>query len=115
MHDATEKEWGLFREERSNGIAEINQLRQRVADEDARRKTEKVADRDDMDMDVPPIPSEEAVSDKNDAAAEPTREVEMDVDDGARNTREDQKGPVQEEKKEESASMQADDEDGVEY
>ena len=66
-------------------------------------------------MDVPPIPSEEAAVDKNDAAAEPSHEVEMDVDDGVRNTREHQKGPVQEEKKEESASMQADDEDAVEY
>jgi len=112
VHEATEKEWELFREERSNGIAEINQLRQRVADEDARRKSEK---REDVDMDVPPVPSEEAAADKNDAAAEPTREVEMDVDDGARNTREDEKGPVQEEKKEETTLMQADDEDAVEY
>jgi hypothetical protein len=66
-------------------------------------------------MDASPISPDTATAEKNDAAAEPTREVEMDVDDGTRNTREEQKEPVQEEKKEESASMQADDEDAVEY
>ncbi|KAF8223074.1 hypothetical protein L208DRAFT_563112 [Tricholoma matsutake] len=108
VHEATEKEWELFREERSTGIGEINQLRQRVADEDARRKTDKGSDKDDIDMDASLVSPDAA-------AAEPTREVEMDVDDGARNTRDEPKGPVQEEKKEESASMQADDEEAVEY
>jgi hypothetical protein len=68
-----------------------------------------------MDMDAPPFSPDAATADKNDDAAEPVQEVEMDVDDGARNTREEKKGPVQEEKKEESASIQADDEDAVEY
>jgi len=58
-------------------------------------------------MDAPPVSSE--------ATAEPTREVEMDVDDSAKNTRVEHKGPVHEEKKEEPAPMQADDEDAVEY
>lgn len=66
-------------------------------------------------MDAPPVTSDVATAEQNEASAEPTREVEMDVDDSARSTREEPKGPVQEEKKEESASMQADDEDAVEY
>jgi hypothetical protein len=62
-----------------------------------------------MDMDAPPASSNVA------AATEPTQEVKMDVDDGVKNNSEEHKEPVHEEKKEEPASMQADDEDAVEY
>jgi hypothetical protein len=62
-----------------------------------------------MDMDAPPTSSNAA------AAAEPAHEAEMDVDEGAKNNHQEHKEPVHEEKKEEPASMQADDEDAVEY
>ncbi|KAG6852914.1 hypothetical protein C0991_008173 [Blastosporella zonata] len=113
--EAAEKEWQLFREERETGVSEINELRQRVADEDARKKTEKVADNatdDNMDTDsaparVPSIDAPPAVSEETPA------ESAMDVDKGA----DDQTEPLQvsEEKKEEPAPLQADDDDAVEY
>ncbi|GLB38055.1 putative pinin/SDK/memA/ protein conserved region [Lyophyllum shimeji] len=55
--EAAEKEWVLFREERATGIVEINQLRQRVADEEARRKTEKAQETEEMETDGAPPPS----------------------------------------------------------
>ncbi|KAL6304958.1 hypothetical protein BKA93DRAFT_731935 [Sparassis latifolia] len=41
VKEATEKEWVAFREERTAGVEEITQLRQRVAEEDARKKLER--------------------------------------------------------------------------
>ncbi|KAF5374695.1 hypothetical protein D9615_008927 [Tricholomella constricta] len=120
--EAAEKEWDLFREERESGIAEINQLRQRVADEEARRKTEKSKEPDEMDTDHAPAPPPTAPEETKVAeisttsTAEPDAEgaASMDVDKGA--TSEEQKEPVAEpEKKEEPAPMQADDDDAVEY
>lgn len=125
VHEAAEKEWQLFREERETGIGEINQLRQRVAEEEARRKTEKISDKDEMDTDSapgPPAASEDASTTEAPApaatATEPssTREAEMDVDDTTREAREEHKEPAPEpEKKDEPAPMQADDDDAVEY
>jgi hypothetical protein len=40
VKEAAESEWFTFREERTAGIDEIKQLRDRVAEEDARRKKE---------------------------------------------------------------------------
>lgn len=112
--EAAEKEWHAFHEERTLGIAEIDQLRQRVADEEARRKTEKSAEVDDVDMDAapapPPVPETPAGEPPVDSAAG------MDVDKGTHG--EEQKDPVaitEPEKKEEPAPMQADDDDAVEY
>ncbi|KAG5653126.1 hypothetical protein H0H81_002193 [Sphagnurus paluster] len=112
--EAAEKEWHAFHEERTLGIAEIDQLRQRVADEEARRKTEKSAEVDDVDMDAapapPPAPETSAGESPVDSAAG------MDVDKGTHG--EEQKDPVaitEPEKKEEPAPMQADDDDAVEY
>jgi hypothetical protein len=113
VHEAAEREWELFRQERTNGIADINQLRQRVADEEARRKAEKISGKDEMETDSglgPPPPSEDiATADKAAEPATSTREVEMEVDDDA-----DEKDERKDEKKEEPSSMQ-DDDDAVEY
>lgn len=123
VFDAAEKEWEMFRNERENGIKEVNELRQRVADEEARRKTEKSPEKDEMDTDPVPAPlvtSDNATgTDSNTVAAAeptPTREVEMDVDDNAGGTREEHKESTSEsDKKDEVAPMQADDDDAVEY
>ncbi|CAL1711838.1 unnamed protein product [Somion occarium] len=40
VQEAAEKEWESFKEERKTGIEEITQLRQRVAEEEARKKSE---------------------------------------------------------------------------
>lgn len=112
----------MFRDERENGIKEVNELRQRVADEEARRKTEKSPEKDEMDTDpvpAPPVVSDSAATDPNTVAAAeptPTREVEMDVDDNAGGTREEHKESTSEsDRKDEVAPMQADDDDAVEY
>ncbi|KAF5373164.1 hypothetical protein D9758_001589 [Tetrapyrgos nigripes] len=49
--EAAEKEWQYFREERTTGIEEIHQLRQRVAEEEAKKKARGGGD-DDAEMDV---------------------------------------------------------------
>ncbi|KIK05801.1 hypothetical protein K443DRAFT_674861 [Laccaria amethystina LaAM-08-1] len=113
VREAAEKEWDLFREERTTGIDEIAQLRQRVAEEEARRKTERAADKEDAVMDAEPqlegAASAPTPSLGGPSALPTTREVDMDVDDEAGTKQADQ------EKKEDSASMQADDDDAVEY
>lgn len=113
----------MFGDEREDGIKEVNELRQRVADEEARRKTEKSPEKDEMDTDpvpAPPVTFDNATGPDSTtvAAAEPTltREVEMDVDDNTGGTREEHKESTSEpEKKDEVAPMQADDDDAVEY
>ena len=112
VREAAEKEWDLFREERTTGIDEIAQLRQRVAEEEARRKTERAADKEDAVMDTEPQ-LEGAASAPTPLEVPPalptTREVDMDVDDEGVSKQ------AEQEKKEDSASMQADDDDAVEY
>lgn len=118
--EAAEKEWHQFREERTAGIAEINDLRQRVADEEARRKTERATDKDEMDADHPPASADtgdEDNKDKPDAGSTeptgPSAVADMDVDSGAQ--REENKETSEHERKEEPTPMQPDDEDAVEY
>ncbi|TFK68456.1 hypothetical protein BDN72DRAFT_870936 [Pluteus cervinus] len=112
--EAAEKEWAAFREERTTGIVEINDLRQRVAEEESRRKSEKAPDKDDMDMDSA-APASTVSEDKAETTPAPlasntsTREADMEVDDGAA-----PKEPSSE-KKDEATAMQADDDDAVEY
>jgi len=119
VYEAAEKEWETFREERETGIKEINDLRQRVADEDARRKMEKNSEKDEMDTDAipaPPAKSESETPTHVVAETVSTRDVEMEVDDSAVTIHEEPKEATSEsEKKEELAPMQADDDDAVEY
>ncbi|KAF8623389.1 hypothetical protein AX17_007427 [Amanita inopinata Kibby_2008] len=123
VQEAAEKEWHQFREERTTGITEINAFRQRVADEEARRKVERDAEKDEMETDNPSAstgPVNEENKDKTDAAhtesTAPTSAAAMDVDSGSGFgvQREDSK-ETEQEKKEEPAPMQPDDEDAVEY
>jgi len=122
LQEAAEKEWHQFREERTVGIAEINDLRQRVADDEARRKTEKETEKDDMEADRPPAPAETGDEenkdkDKPDAGTTeptaPSAAADMEVDSGAQ--REENKETSEHERKEEPTPMQPDDEDAVEY
>jgi len=121
LQEAAEKEWHQFREERTVGIAEINNLRQRVADDETRRKAEKETEKDEMEADHPPAPAETGDEenkdkDKPDASTEPTAPsaaTDMEVDSGAQ--REENKETSEHERKEEPAPMQPDDEDAVEY
>lgn len=110
MAEAAEEEWRLFQGERTAGIEEVNQLRQRVAEEDDRRKQDKSLEKDAMDTDLKlRSPTVESNGHKDTA---------MDVDDGVPKTKDEPKGapaPSESEKKDDAASMQADDDDAVEY
>ncbi|KAK7030940.1 hypothetical protein VNI00_013887 [Paramarasmius palmivorus] len=102
VSEAAEKEWSIFREERTAGIAEIQQLRQRVVEEEENRKKEPGGDAD-AEMDT----REEAATSKSEDKK--TDNESMDVDDGP-------KAVESEKPKEESAPPpQADDDDAVEY
>ncbi|KAH7883445.1 hypothetical protein F5I97DRAFT_1960932 [Phlebopus sp. FC_14] len=106
--EATEKEWQAFRAERTEGIEEIKQLRQRVAEEDARRKEEREANKEEGGKD-------KAMAEA-DSKVEP--EAEMEVDEGAKPALEPaapKESSGEPERKDEPVPMQADDEDAVEY
>ena len=117
--EAAEQEWNLFHEERAAGIDEINRIRQRVAEEDAARKKDDNTNQDGMETDIP-IQSDDApalavVEDSSRpivaADGDSTNKVaDMDVDDTAEQIK-----PVESERKEEVTSLQADDDDAVEY
>lgn len=110
VKEAAEKEWDTFKEERAKGVEEIKDLRQRVAEEQERRKAERESRRD-------------SENDKEMAAADDSPTVEksrdgMDVDDVPVEaaTKDDGKDAVAEpDAKDESAAMRADDDDAVEY
>ena len=87
------------------GSAEVQQLRRRVAEEDARKIMEKKEENDEMDMDgaVSPVPVA-------DGPVEPAGRMDVD-EQGATG-----EAPASElEKKEELSTMQADDDGAVEY
>jgi len=105
--EAAEKEWAAFREERTAGIEEIKQLRQRVAEEDARRKKEREQapkeEAEDKEM------VEESQESKREPATQP--DADMEVDEEIRPELE----SADSERKDNSGGMRADDEDAVEY
>jgi hypothetical protein len=120
--EATEKEWEMFREEREAGVAEIKSIRERVAEEDARKRAERSADRE---PDSAP-PGEESTMGAEPTTTTPTVESRpedsalnadsvtgtvMDVDETPVSAKE----KPGSERKEESTPMQPDDEDAVEY
>ncbi|KAI6101437.1 hypothetical protein EDD16DRAFT_1495550 [Pisolithus croceorrhizus] len=108
--EAAEKEWLAFREERTIGIEEIKRLRQRVAEEEARQRKEREADKQETPND--------SGQDKE-AEEQPVKELEseMEVDEERRSESAVRKEDVgrESDRKDEPALMQADDEDAVEY
>ncbi|KAI0359371.1 hypothetical protein OH77DRAFT_1395535 [Trametes cingulata] len=101
VKEAAEKEWEVFKAERAAGVEEINRLRQRVAEEEKRKKTEKPEG--DENAPEPPASSPEkedvkmAVEAEQPAAPAPDSgapadkvqkgESTMDVDDGGAQAR----------------------------
>jgi len=80
-------------------------LRQRVADEDARKKIDKTVEKDEMDADTPlEEPSTPAV-------VSSSKDADMEVDDGSASKH--STAPAEQERKEDTAAM--DDDDAVEY
>ncbi|KAF9479383.1 hypothetical protein BDN70DRAFT_993514 [Pholiota conissans] len=108
---AAEKEWEIFRGERTVSIEEITQLRQRVADEEAQRR-QREAERDEKEMDTD---RPDRVLSPRQGAGE-SKDAEMDVDESAAPSKDETKAPASEQaKKDDSAAMPADDDDAVEY
>ena len=107
MKEATEKEWEAFREERSAGVDEIKQLRERVAEEESRRKTERGSEaaKDDVAMSV--------TSEGDTKVHNGDDDGKMDVDEGRR----DEKPAATKDKKDDGTPTPApgDDDDAVEY
>jgi hypothetical protein len=120
--EAAENEWKLFQEERVAGIEEVNQLRQRVAEEDDRRKQDKSLEKDAMDTDLPTQGNKpsSATAELRSPTGESNghKDTAMDVDDGVPKPKDEPKSapaPSESEKKDDAAPMQADDDDAVEY
>jgi len=121
INEAAEQEWNLFREERLAGIEEISRTRQRVAEEVAARKDDKDINKDEMETDVPvqnddaPASAVAEDSGRSIVAADgdstgKVADMDVDADDAAGQTKTNES-----EKKEELNSLQADDDDAVEY
>ncbi|KAF9258372.1 hypothetical protein L218DRAFT_974931 [Marasmius fiardii PR-910] len=115
--EATEKEWNLFREERTGGIVEIQQLRQRVADEEeARRKA--AASNEDADMDASEPGSKNGVAGGKSSR---TETESMDVDEAPESSTKNPEAERLKDKAREGSApppptaVQADDDDAVEY
>jgi hypothetical protein len=95
-------------------VEEISQLRQRVAEEQERKKAERQSQAE-LDADKEMVPQSDQP-----APVKPKDDVQMDVDDTAAETKakEDtvtKEVPAEPEVKEEPTAMQADDDDAVEY
>jgi len=112
---AVEKEWESFHQERTAGIEEIGELRKRVQEEEARKKSDLAEE----EAKAPPPGPEEQPKTTAEAGKE---DAKMEVDEPvAATTPADKKGsstPPQLadlEKKESPEPMQADEDDAVEY
>ncbi|KAI0262184.1 hypothetical protein BC834DRAFT_925286 [Gloeopeniophorella convolvens] len=117
--ETAEKEWDTFRSERDSGIKEIQELRQRVVEEEARKQAEREAAKSEEDAKPEPSPTAEQPRSSN---PEPSpSEAKMDVDETPAEDRhgsvlkEDNPKPDDSDRKDEPATMQADDDDAVEY
>ena len=81
--EAAEKEWEAFKAERAAGIEEISRLRQRVAEEQSRKKSERrdEADENESGDAKMTVEGDEKPSDAEQKAQ--NGDAKMDVDDGA--------------------------------
>jgi len=110
VKEAAEKEWETFKNERAAGVQEIKELRQRVAEEQERRKTERER-RGELEAD-------KEMAAVNDSPTVEKSKDRMDVDDVSAEAaaKDDGKDAVAEpDGKDESSVMHADDDDAVEY
>ena len=117
VKEAVEKEWELFKEERTTGVKEIDRLRKKVAQEFERKRIEAETE---GDKGISAVESADAGKPKhNDGQKD---DASMEVDDNtpvpepaAKGVSEKKTVPSPEAKEESTAAMQADDDDAVEY
>ncbi|KAJ6591690.1 hypothetical protein DFH09DRAFT_1137716 [Mycena vulgaris] len=111
--ETVDKEYTTFLEERSVGITEILDLRKAVAEEEARKKSER------MEVEREKGAEEEDKEKRDEAEVESkSADVEMDVDDqdsATLGTTESKEAEEELEKKEEPTIIPADGDDAVEY
>ncbi|EIN06644.1 hypothetical protein PUNSTDRAFT_121786 [Punctularia strigosozonata HHB-11173 SS5] len=122
VKEAVEKEWATFKQERATGIEEIRQLRQRVAEEEARRKEERAsgdADKDEVHDEKPEGDAEKAPSKEEEMSA---TDVHPENSDSADKTKTPEDGTMdvddeagKDENAKPEAVVRADDEEAVEY
>jgi len=117
--ETSEKEWNAFLVERDAAINEIRELRRRVVEEEARKQAEREAAKTEDDVRTDPVHDSEQTGS---SIPEPSPlGPRMDVDETAPEegrgsaSKPDSSKPDEQERKDDSAAMQADDDDAVEY
>lgn len=114
--EIVEKEWSSFLGERDATINEIRELRQRVVEEEARKQAEREVIKTDENTRPDPVHGDEQTGSPKPELS--PSEPKMDVDETVTeevNSKQDGPKPDEPERKDETATMQADDEDAVEY
>ncbi|KAF5354912.1 hypothetical protein D9756_005626 [Leucocoprinus leucothites] len=109
VKEAVEKEWDLFKDERTIGIEEINRLRQQALEDEAKAKTERATTESEMDAQPPSAVEEKPPS----PPLAEAKDASMDVEETPR--KEEESNSNSSPKKEGSVPIQADDDDAVEY
>jgi tyrosyl-tRNA synthetase len=112
VQEAVDKEWSAFCTERTVGIEEITQLRQRVLEAEERKKAERAAEAD-AEAETAALPAADAAIETRD----PEHDVEMHIEpeDASREDKDGNGDAADHNRKDEPAPMQADDDDAVEY
>jgi len=109
VKEAVDKEWDMFKDERTAGVEEINRLRRQAIEEEAQIKSERVVMETDPEG-QPPSAAEEKLP----SSPLEERHASIDIDEVATG-KEEQSGFNPSAKKEESISNHADDDEAVEY
>lgn len=114
--EIVEKEWSSFLGERDTTINEIRELRQRVVEEEARKQAEREEAKADDNTRPDPVHGDEQTGSPKPELS--PSEPKMDVDETVTEevtSKQDGSKPDEPERKDDTAAMQADDEDAVEY
>lgn len=116
--EIVEKEWSSFLVERDAAINEIRELRQRVVEEEARKQAEREAVKTETEVNAGPDPVCDNEQTGSSVLEHASSEPKMDVDETPTEegpSKQDGSKPDESERKDDTAMMQADDEDAVEY
>lgn len=119
--EIVEKEWSSFLSERDATVNEIRELRQRVVEEEARKQAEREAVKTETEVDAGPDPVCNNEQTGNSVLESVPSEPKMDVDESPTEeghgltSKQDGSKPDEPERKDDTAMVQADDEDAVEY
>jgi len=117
--ETVEKEWRAFLGDRDAAINEIRELRRRVVEEEARKQAEREAAKAEDNTRTDLVDNNEQTGSSN--PEPPPPEAKMDVDETPAEeghgsvSKPDSSRPDEQERKEDSATMPADDDDAVEY